>query len=67
MVQSLEQWPVPDNSELQIDIACQEPRDKLRTIKVKEWSTNYFKGYMDEFKVYAYPMTAEEIKAASSA
>jgi hypothetical protein len=36
-------------------------------LKVKEWSTNYFKGYMDEFKVYAYPMTAEEIKAASSA
>ena len=33
-------------------------------LKVKEWSTNYFKGHMDEFKVYDYPLDEAAIKAA---
>jgi hypothetical protein len=36
-------------------------------LKVKEWSSNFFKGYMDEFKVYSYPLQAAEIQAAANA
>ena len=34
-------------------------------LKVKEWSTNYYKGYMDDFKVFDYPLDAAAVKAAS--
>ena len=34
-------------------------------LKVKEWSTNFYKGYIDEFKVYDYPLDAAAVKAAS--
>jgi len=35
-------------------------------LKVKEWSTNFFKGNMDEFKIYDYPLEAAAIKAEAS-
>jgi len=35
-------------------------------LKVKEWSSNFYKGNMDEFKVYDYPLEATAIKAEAN-